>query len=103
MKILLDKYGRKIRLTKEREKHILSRPEMGGQENKIEETLKDPDAIRYSIRDDSMHLYYKLYAKTPVTQKDLLVAVKVSDKEGFIVTAFFTDRIKKGEIVWQRE
>jgi len=37
-------------------------------------------------------LYYKLYPKTPVTRKYLMVAVKVENGEGFILTSFFTDK-----------
>lgn len=99
----MDVFGRKIRLTNERGMHILQRAEMKGQENKIIDTLKEPEIIRHSIWDKNAHLYYKFYRKTPVTQKYLLVAVKVFNSEGFVITAFFTDRIKKGEIIWKKE
>ena len=73
------------------------------QEEKIEETLKSPEIVRHSLRDENVHLYYKFYAKTPVGQKYLLVGVKVFNGEGFVITSFFTDRIKKGEVVWKKE
>ena len=47
-------------------------------------------------------LFYKLYAKTPVTQKFMLVVVQILNGEGFIVTAFFTDKIKKGDLIWKK-
>lgn len=100
---MLDKYGRKLKLTEERMQHILKREEMVGQEERIEETLSKPDVIRHSIRDETVHLYYKLYDETPVTQKYLLVAARILNKKGFIITAFFTDKVKKGEIIWQKE
>jgi len=68
MNILLDKFDKRIRFTEERKAHILKREEMKGQENKIEETLKEPEIIRRSIRDPDVHLYYRLYTKTPVTK-----------------------------------
>ena len=82
-------------------KHILRRPEMKNQRKKIEETLKDPDAIVESKYDKTVLLYHKLYPKTPVTRKYLLVAVKILDRDAFVLTAFFTDKIKKGDIVWE--
>ncbi|MBI4171107.1 MAG: hypothetical protein HY514_05385 [Candidatus Aenigmarchaeota archaeon] len=48
-------------------------------------------------------MFYKLYDKTPVTRKYLLVAVKVLDKEGFVITAFFTEKIKKGDLLWPKK
>jgi len=41
--------------------------------------------------------------ETPVTEKYLLVAIKTLNREGFIVTAFFTDRVKKGGFVWKKK
>ena len=99
--MIVDVFNRKIRITKERMKHILRRPEMKNQRKKIEETLKDPDAIVESKYDKTVLLYHKLYPKTPVTRKYLLVAVKILDRDAFVLTAFFTDKIKKGDIVWE--
>ena len=62
----------------------------------------DPDEVRRSIRAAEVWLFYKLYAKTPVTQKFMLVAVQILNGEGFIVTAFFTDKIKKGDLIWKK-
>lgn len=103
MKIFEDIFRRKIRLTEERILHITTRTEMVEQEGKIEETLKNPDIVRHSIWDKDVHLYYKLYGKTPLGQKYLLVGIKISNGEGFVITAFFTDRIKNGEVLWKRE
>src|SRR3989344_1404744 len=97
MEMLIDIFGRKIRFTEERKFHILKRAEMKEQESKIIETIKEPDFIRHSISDKSVHLYYKFYPKTPVGDKYLLTAVKLFNGEGFIITAFFTDKIKRGE------
>ena len=55
-----------------------------------------------SIRSAKVYLFYKLYAETPVTQKFMLVVVEVLNGEGFIVTAFFTDKIKKGDLIWKK-
>lgn len=96
MERLPDIDGRELRLTQERLEHIERRPEMEDQRSKIEETLVEPDDIRESNQDDTVHLYYKHYPTTPVTEKYLLVVVKFDVESPFIITAFFTDRIKSG-------
>lgn len=48
-------------------------------------------------------LFYKLYEETPVTEKYLFVVIKTLNREGFIVTAFFTDRVKKGGVGWKKK
>jgi len=73
---------------------------MKGQEHRIAETLKAPHAIVISRRDPAVHLYHKLFEKTPVTRKYLVVVVKHFDRDAFVITAFFTDREKKGVRIW---
>lgn len=97
---LSDYRNRDLRLPKERLKHIKSRKEMRDQEEKIKETVKAPDQVRKSNKDPSVHLYYKKYPKTPVTEKYLLVVAKVDSKSPFIITSFFTDKIKSGELIY---
>lgn len=38
-----------------------------------------------------------------MTEKYLLVVIKTLNREGFIVTAFFTDRVKKGGVMWKKK
>jgi hypothetical protein len=80
---------------------VLSHPEMKNQQVRLKETLLDPDEVRASIQSNDILLFYKLYPKTPVTTKYMLVVAKVSNEEGFIVTAFYTDK-KKGDIIWKK-
>ena len=101
--VVEDKFGRRIRMTEERWHHILSHSEMMGQEEKIKETIGEPELLMRSKHDSRVELYYRFYVQTPATEKYLLVAVKVTDEEGFVITSFFTDKIKKGERVWKRE
>lgn len=96
MKRLTDVEGRAFRLTDERFEHIQRQPEMDGQLPRIEETLTSPDEVRASNQDRAVRLYYRRYPETPVTEKHLLVVVRV-DEDPFVVTAFFTDRIESGE------
>ena len=96
------KLGKVIRLDEDRWKHVVEHPEMEKQIPKIEETLVGPDEVRESVRMSSIWLFYKFYPNSPVSEKYLLVAVKVLDGEGFIVTAFFTDKVKKGGLIWKK-
>jgi hypothetical protein len=96
------KLGNVVRLDRDRWAHVLSHPEMRKQRYRIKETLVDPDEVRQSIRAAEVLLFYKLYAETPVTQKFMLVVVEILNGEGFIVTAFFTDKIKKGDLIWKK-
>jgi hypothetical protein len=95
------KIGKVVGLSSDRWKHVLSHPEMKNQRARVKETLIDPDEVRASIQSNDILLFYKLYPKTPVTTKYMIVVVKVSN-EGFIVTAFYTDKIKKGDIIWRK-
>ena len=66
--------------------------EMEDKEKEVKGTLTNPDEIRQSVSDDSVYLYYKKYGKL-----SLSVVVKHKNGEGFIITAYFTDRIKEGK------
>jgi len=104
MRIYQDFHDRNIRLTDERYEHIESdHPEMNGQDNKIRETILSPDSVRRSKTDAEVELFYRLYASTPVTRKYLCIVVKASPNDAFVITAYFTDTIKQGEILWQKK
>jgi hypothetical protein len=100
--ILADYQGRPIRLTAERLEHVRKHPEMGGQEEKIAQTLSQPDTVIIGELDESVWHYHRLYERTPVTKKYLLVAVKYLGNDAFVITAFFTDRIKRGKVKWTK-
>ncbi len=62
----------------------------------IEKCIADPDIIVKSLQDDNVFLCYKIH------DKHLLVSVcKKLNGKGFLITAYLTDKIKKGEILWQ--
>jgi hypothetical protein len=99
-----DVYKRRIRLTDERQKHIeVDHPEMSGQIAKLQETLIKPDIIVRSQIDPEVELFFRHYSITPVTDKYLCVVVKSTPEDLFIITAFFTDSIKRGEVLWERK
>ena len=103
MPILRDFQGRAIRLTDERRQHILEHPEMSGLESSIGETLADPQAVVESLSDPEARLYYRYYFATVVGDKFLCVVVKLAEADAFVVTAYLTDRVKKGKHIWPTE
>ncbi|HIE15101.1 TPA: hypothetical protein EYP70_07505 [Candidatus Bathyarchaeota archaeon] len=104
MKWFKDLNNRQIRLTDERQEHIeTDHPEMAGQIDKIQETLLNPDIVIRSRTDPDVELFYRHYEVTPVTEKYLCVVVKILTEDIFIITAYFTDKIKRGEVLWKRK
>ncbi len=104
MKWFKDIHGRQIRLTDEREEHIeADHPEMSGQIDKSRETLRNPDKVIRSFTDPEVELFYKYYDVTPVTKKYLCVTIKVFAEDLFIITTYFTDTVKRGEILWKKK
>jgi hypothetical protein len=96
--------GNIIRFTSERIAHILDdHPELKEQIVKIEETLLLPDIVRLSKTDETVRMYYRYYTKTPVTTKHLCVLVKTNKNDYFVITAYFTDSIKKGDQIWEKK
>lgn len=99
-----DVKNRLIRLTDERKEHIeTDHPEMAGQIEKIKDTLSRPDIIIRSRTYSKVELFHRHYDNTPVTEKYLCVVVKISIDDLFIVTAYFTDTIKRGDILWKKK
>jgi hypothetical protein len=100
MRVLRDYQGLAIRLTAERLAHILEHPEMEGMEPAIQETLRAPASVIQSLSDDEARLYYRFYEGTLVGDKHLCVVVKVSASDAFVLTAYLTDKTKRGKQLW---
>ncbi len=104
MEIIKDIHNRQARLTNERREHLeTEHPEMYGQIGKIRETLLKPDKIVRSRTDSDVELFYRHYDATPVTEKFLCIVFKVLFGDIFIITGYFTDTMKKGEILWKKK
>jgi hypothetical protein len=100
MKVIRDYQGLSVRLTDERLEHILEHPEMTGMEAEIENALSAPHQVIESASNADVRLYYRYYVKTTVGSKYLCVVVKVGSNDAFVITAYLTDRIKKGTTRW---
>ena len=100
MKTLMDYQGEKVRLTDERLNHILEHPEMINMESAIEETLSKPELVIRSRTDEMTNLNYRYYYRTKVGDKWLCVVVKYAVEDSFLLTAYLTDKPKKGVQLW---
>ncbi len=101
--IIRDFEDRPIRLTNERLRHILGHPEMHEMTRAIYETVAGPERVIQSLSDPEAHLYYRFYFGTRVGDKYLCVVVKIKGKDAFVLTAYLTDTMKRGEIIWPRK
>ncbi len=100
MKRLRDFEGRLIRLTEERWAHIREHPEMVGMEDAIAETLAAPQIVIRSLADPGARLYHRFYMGTQVGDKFLCVVVKVQGDDAFVLTAYWTDKVRRGTVIW---
>lgn len=99
---LIDYAENSIRLTDERLAHIKEHPEMVIHTGKINETVTKPDIVVKSRSDEEVRLYYRQYQGLTVGDKYLCVVVKFRQDDAFVITAYFTDSIKKGDVIWRR-
>jgi len=98
-----DVHDRIFRLTDERQIHLeTDHPEMKNQVARIDETLLSPDRVIRSRTDPQVEMFYKWYPTTPVTAKFLCVVVKFLPQSSFILTAYFTDTVKQGALLWEK-
>jgi hypothetical protein len=95
--------GKIIRLTGKQWLHIIeSHDYLAGNMSKVMETVNSPDYIVKGLKDELIALKY--YAQTNITNKHCVVVYK-ENKDGFIITAFFTSKpqtIRKGGVTWQK-
>lgn len=86
-----DKSGRIIYLTNERWKHILKHPEMSDKIEQIKETLLSPTKITTADYDPNIRFYFRYYKER---KEYLFISVKYLNGKGYIITSFYTDKIK---------
>lgn len=104
MQLFKDVHNQSIRLDEERRFHLeTEHPEMTGQLDRIAETLANPDKVIRSRTDATVELFYRHYQSTPVTSKYLCTVVKVLSDDHFIITTYFTDAMKRGEVLWEKK
>ena len=86
----------KIRTTKQYWDYLINikHKVMEGKKKIVKEVLFDPDEIRKSRTDKDVFLYYKKIDKL------YCVVTKHEGEEGFLITAYPTDKVKEGEVIW---
>lgn len=87
-----------IHTTKEYWQRIITtkHPSIAKHENQVKDVLENPHEIRRSKQDVRVYLYYKNIGKLYVC----VVAGHITEKAGYIITAYLTDRIKEGEQIY---
>ena len=103
MRVIRDFARRRVRLTDERLNHILEHPEMRGMESELAIALNEPELVLQSATDEQVLLSYRFLSDTMVGGKWLCVVVKYNDDDAFVITAYLTDKPKKGRQVWPGE
>ena len=75
----------------------IKHPTVKRKEAEVKQALSSPDEIRVSKNDKAVLLFYKRIGKYY-----LCVVIRFFKKRGFIVTAYWTRKIKEGELTWKR-
>ena len=102
MAVLRDHEGRAVQLTRDRLEHIREHPEMVGLEGAIGVTLLRPEVVVRSRSDPEVRLHYRFQRSTRVGDTHLCVVVKITRTGAFVLTAYLTDKIKRGVQLWPR-
>ncbi len=71
-------------------------PVMKGKEDIVRDVLEHADVIRQSRTDKDVFLYYK------ESDKLYCVVVRHAGAEGFLITAYPTDKVKEGDVIWTK-
>lgn len=98
---ITDILGRKIRTTRGYWKKIkeIKHTELKYGITEVKSTLKNPDEIRISVTDITILLYARKLSEYGI----LIVAIKVLNGEGFLVTVYQTNNYKKkGGLIWPK-
>lgn len=75
----------------------MKHPEIEGKESEVQQCLSNPCEIRKSSEDKDVYLYYRPYGKY-----FLCVVARHFNGNGFIITAYITDKLKEGERIWKK-
>jgi len=92
--------GFRVRVTRSYWEMIttIKHPSMVGREAGVQAALSDPDHVRVSRSDPDVLLFYGLEQPG----RWVCAVSKRLGAEGFLITAYLTDRIKEGEPLWPK-
>lgn len=74
----------------------IKHPVMKNKEDVVTAVLQTPDEIRQSKMDKDVFLYYKKYDRL------YCVVIRHAGIEGFLITAYPTDKVKEGNVIWTK-
>ena len=93
------KLGKRIRWTARHWESIVKKHDaLARLADEVSVTLQQPNYIRASREDDYVLLYYAPYGKYY-----LCAVCRHLNGDGFLITAYLTDRIKKGDTVYEAD
>ena len=96
-----DYRGHQVELIKERWQHIVTEhPEIRRFKKRLPEILSEPDLVKRSKKDKEVLLYYRYYPD--IFGGKYLLAVAKIQRRPFLLTYYVTDRIKEGDVIWQK-
>jgi hypothetical protein len=72
-------------------------PVLKGHEKEIQQVLENPDEIRRSKKDPQVYLFYQ-----GTKPRWLCAVVRNENSYGFLITAYPTDAIKAGDVIWTK-
>lgn len=73
-------------------------PSIAGRERAVQNTLAAPDQVRQSKIDHTVYLFYRQYGRKHLC----VVAKRLGPSAGFIMTAYYTEKVKEGQVVWKK-
>ena len=94
---VLTPLGFYVRCTKEWWEYVstIKHSVLSDRQGDVIATLAQPLEVRRSTKDSAVLLFYR-----SVSPRFLCVVIRKENNEGFLITAYPTDSLKKGEIVW---
>jgi hypothetical protein len=78
-------------------KIIAKHPVMEGRIEDVIRALTAPDEVRLSKVDESIYLFY-----TTDEKRLVCAVVRSTNGDGFLITAYPTDKMKAGKTVWKK-
>ncbi|PSO67823.1 MAG: hypothetical protein BRC42_15125 [Cyanobacteria bacterium QS_1_48_34] len=82
----------------QKKKIVGQHPDIAALLDQVKQALTSPSEVRSSSRDAGVLLSYLAQSE----KKWVVAVVRRQNGDGFFITAYQTDAIKKGEVIWRR-
>ena len=92
--------GYSVFLERDRWRQIINHkhPAMANRLKEVQEAVVDPDIVRESTKDTTIHMYYRSSGSTYVC----VVVAPANETEHFVVTTYETSNVKQGKQLWKK-